>query len=120
VSARFFPTFPDLVKAWQAGDKDSVFFVLDDQWNNERYIYVEITKFEYFTEGFLEDLARSLVRFPGWGIGINGLRQGYSLKGYILVFADRLMVTGRVFKNCFDLASIIAATERNLKPNPLY
>ncbi len=88
---------------WHVADRDAIdFFVVDDQYNDERYIYVEIELPSAFTERWLRGLMRILTDYPGWGVGIEGLPQAY-----ILAFADKLMVSGRIFKKCRDLECIV-------------
>ena len=93
----------DVFTAWgKTADSDPVYFVLDDQLNHERYQYVECLNPDHFTEAWIRDLMAALVGFRGWGIGIKNIPGGY-----ILVFADRLMVTGHCFEGVNDLSSLI-------------
>lgn len=88
---------------WHVADRDALdFFVVDDQYNDERYIYVEVVRATSFTERWLCALMRTLADYPGWGVGIEGLP-----KAYILAFADKLMVTGRIFQKCRDFECIV-------------
>lgn len=80
------------------------FYVCDDQYNSERYVYVEVENARVFTEKWLQGLMRTIAEYPGWGIGIKGLRDGY-----ILVFADKLMVAGPTFGHCNDIVSVVRA-----------
>lgn len=97
------------LRTWPLGDDPCVFYVVDDQYNDERYLYVEVHDEQHFTERWLCDLAETLRQFPGWGIGICNLNLAY-----ILVFEDRLMVTGPIFEYCEDLASVVKAARRVL------
>ncbi|MBI3466578.1 MAG: hypothetical protein HY000_26490 [Planctomycetes bacterium] len=95
--------------AWPLGDDPCVFFVVDDQYNDERYIYLEVCREEQFTEHWLYNLSDALRDFPGWGIGIKNLNLAY-----ILVFEDRLMVTGPIFEECEDVPSVVRAARKVL------
>lgn len=88
---------------WQVGADDEEFFVLDDQMNDEQYIYVELTQPDVLTEAWIQAVMKTLIDFPGWGVGL-GFRAGY-----ILIFADELLVTGECFKECQDLAALVVA-----------
>jgi hypothetical protein len=77
------------------------FWVVDDMYNDERYQYLEICKPGALTEKWLLDLMRLLEKQPAWGVGI-----GFS-EGYVLVFADRLMVNGPTFKAATSLQDVI-------------
>lgn len=88
---------------WTSGDRDPIdYFVIDDQYNDERYVYVEVVRPAAFTEAWLRDLMRTLARQPGWGAGLVSFR-----KGYVLVFADRIIVTGKPFAKCRDLTDVV-------------
>ena len=88
---------------WPLGDPDPLdFFVIDDQYNHERYVYLEIVRPEAFTEQWLRDLMRTLSDHRGWGVGIMSWP-----KAYMLAFGDKLMVTGRVFEQCRDFDCVV-------------
>jgi hypothetical protein len=93
----------DLFDIWERGDPDAVYYVVDDQYNSERYQYVECDA-DYLTDAWILDLMASLVNTPSWGVGICCIPMAY-----VLIFADRIMVTGEIFKNVNDLATL---TER--------
>ncbi|HUO09932.1 MAG TPA: hypothetical protein VM008_16630 [Phycisphaerae bacterium] len=97
---------------WPLGDaRPSDYFIVDDQLNDERYIYVEIVRPGAFTVEWLRDLVHTLAEYPGWGVGmqINALKAGY-----ILAFADKLMVTGEPFVDCHDFASVVYGAQAAL------
>jgi hypothetical protein len=91
---------------WERGDKDAVYFVVDDQCNSERYQYVECTNPQYFTKEWILDLMATLREVPGWGIGIDSVPGGYAL-----LFADRIMVTGSCLENAHDLPSFVESVQ---------
>lgn len=78
------------------------YFVVDDQYNHERYVYVEVERAEAFTGEWLCELVRTMRQFPGWGVGIMAFEQAY-----VLAFADRLMVTGRIFATCSTVDCVV-------------
>ena len=93
---------------WPLGDPEPIsFFVVDDQYNHERYVYVEIVRPAAFTGEWLRKLVHTIGQFPGWGVGIMAFRQGY-----ILAFGDRLMVNGEIFAGCSDFASVVLSGQK--------
>lgn len=102
VCRKYGPVGPDDQEAGYDYD-DFVFWIVEDQYNDERYHYVEVCRPEGMTEGWLLDLATLLRRkWPDWGLGIS------IPLGYVMVFADRLMVTGRTFRRCTDVPQLVA------------
>lgn len=95
---------------WGPGDKNSVYFIVHDQYNDEMYLYMEFENPEAFTAEWLEDITGTLAKFPGWGIGVDSLR-----KGYILIYADRLLVKGPGFKNCRDIGAVIKVARKQIR-----
>ena len=77
------------------------FFVVDDQYNDERYVYVEVCRPPALTAAWLRAIMSCLGQFEGWGAGIN-----FTPDAYILAFADRLMVTGGVLAGSQNLDSV--------------
>ena len=95
---------------WPVGDPNPIdYFVVDDQYNHERYIYVEVVRPGAFTADWLLELVATMGQFAGWGVGIMAFE-----KAYILAFADRLMVTGDLFTACNDFHSIVRAGQSAL------
>jgi hypothetical protein len=95
---------------WERGDPDAVYFVVDDQYNCERYQYIECTDPQYFTAEWILDLMAALREIPGWGIGIGSIPGGYAL-----VFADRIMVIGRCFKDAHDLPTLVTSAQEAVR-----
>ena len=85
-----------------AGPEGSDYWVIDDWWNTERYVYLELPNPAAFTAQWLRDVMNALRPFPGWGVGIMAFE-----KPYILAFADKLMVTGSIFEKCSDLECVV-------------
>src|SRR5262249_47586720 len=77
---------------------DWVYFVVDDIYNSERYHYVELCRPKGVTRAWLRDVMRFLRKAPHWGICICSLSDGYAI-----LFADRIMVTGRGFEGCSNV-----------------
>jgi hypothetical protein len=97
---------------WPRGDHPEDFYVVDDQLNHDWYIYVEIETPSVFTEAWLRDLVGTLSDYPGWGVGLIAFRFAY-----ILVFADKLMVTGKIFENCHDIACVVSQAQHDFTTN---
>jgi hypothetical protein len=93
----------DLFDIWETGDPGAVYFVAEDQYNSERYQYVGCSDHpSHFTKEWILDLMAALAHLPGWRVEI-GVH-----KAYVLVFADKLMVTGRCFEDVNDLPTLIS------------
>ena len=109
--------FEEWLPLWEQGDPNAAYFVVDDQYNTERYQYVECSDPDFFTQEWIQDLMAAMQRFPGWGIGIASIPDGY-----ILVFADKVMVRGSCFDTSSDLQSVVevacnSLNNRNEKGN---
>ena len=91
---------------WERGDNEPLdYWVVDDQYNDERYLYLYAMHSAAFTEDWLRALMTTLSRWVGWGAGMQ-LRDSY-----LLVFADRLMVTGTCFRGCCDISDLVARAQ---------
>jgi len=106
---RSFEDTDEFLEAWESGDANSVYWVIDDQYNDELYQYVEICASAQFTAEWIVDIMTTLGRWPGWGIGI-ALKEGY-----VLIFADKLMVNGPCFAGAHDFLTVIAAARKSLE-----
>jgi hypothetical protein len=98
---------------WPNGDNDAVYWVIDDQLNHERYIYVQITAPRGVTQAWLASIVDALQEMPFWGVGISNIR-----RGYVIVMSTLLLVTGKPFEGCDDVASVIRAMRVNLNYPP--
>lgn len=78
------------------------FFLADDRYNEERYHYSEVYNPDAFTLDWLRDVTKKLSEFAGWGLAVKNLRGAY-----MLIFADKLMVTGAPFKGHTDVARVL-------------
>lgn len=94
----------DLIADWEYGDDDPTYFVLDDQLNDEMYLYINFIDPNGCKPQWLDDVTITLAEFDGWGIGVNGLEDGY-----LLIFSDRLLVTGGLFHSCTNSTCVIDA-----------
>ena len=84
-------------------DADPDFYVVDDMWNEvDRYVRVEPSS-NGTTPHLLRLMAQALSAYPRWAVGF-----GFA-DGYLLVFAEKLMVKGQKFRDCHDFASVAAA-----------
>jgi hypothetical protein len=93
-----------MLDTWESGDDNPIYWVVDDQYNHERYLYMDLTKPTACTVGWLEDITDTLEKFPGWGIGINSLTDGYAL-----IFARKLLLAGPGFRKCKTAAQMLEA-----------
>jgi hypothetical protein len=101
--------FPD-INVWERGDKQLGYYIIDDQYNHERYLYMELYGDDPFNPAWLASVVRTLKEFPGWRIGINHIPYGY-----ILIFGNKLMVHGEPFQKCRDAASVITVARRQIR-----
>jgi internalin A len=86
------------------------YYVIDDQYNEERYQYVEVLKSSAVSRAWLLDLMAALHKHKNWGAGIKNIGEGY-----ILAFADRLMVTGPTFQGARTLDDVVERARRALE-----
>jgi hypothetical protein len=103
------PDQPYGLRDWPRGDDPCVFYIIDDQYNYERYIYMEVEPTAPVSTEWFARLAAVLRDHPGWGIGINNVRDGYAL-----LFADRIMVTGPAFAGCRDAGAVLQSLRASL------
>src|SRR5205085_9047389 len=96
---------------WEMGDEDPIYWVVDDQYNDERYLDMEFEDPPAFTPDWLEDITATLKRFSGWGSGVDSLR-----KGNLLIFWDRLLVSAPGFRSCRVAGSVIKAGRKLIRP----
>lgn len=82
------------------------YWVVDDQYNDDRYHNMEVYEPEGWSVEWLTDLMKTLGQHEGWGVSVGGIE-----KGHLLVFADRLMVNGSTFEGCDDLEAVVAAAK---------
>ena len=101
--------FPD-INVWESGDTRPDYYIIDDQYNHERYLYMELYGDDPFNSAWLASVVGKLKDFPGWGTGINNV-----LDGYVLIFSNKIMVKGRPFQRCRDVASVIKVARRQIK-----
>ena len=94
---------------WEDGDPDPWYFIIDDQYNDERYCYAELHGDEPLNAAWLLSITTTLRRFSGWGLGINNI-----WKSYLLIFGDRLMVKGRLAK-CTTADEVVALGSKLFK-----
>lgn len=98
------------LEGWPLGDyPDPAFWVVDDQYNDERYIYLEVNERAQFTEAWVAAMMDVLREFPGWGIGVTNVR-----RGYMLIFSDKLMVNGPTFARSANAAEAVASARKHL------
>lgn len=96
------------MEGWQIGDDPCEYFIVDDQYNHEQYLYMEIYATERLSLSWLADVIATLRNYPGWGIGVTNID-----KGFLLIFSDKIMVHGPVFARCRSVDSVLKAARRN-------
>ncbi|MEQ8786112.1 MAG: hypothetical protein RIC55_07425 [Pirellulaceae bacterium] len=82
------------------------FYVPDDQYNNERYHYLQVFDPDCVTLAWLADLMNAVQEYDGWGICIPSLTQGM-----MVVFDDRIMLRGERLRRCRTPADVVAAVK---------
>ena len=92
--------------AWERGDPDEVYFIVDDQYNHERYFYAEVVTAEAFTDDWLRSVVTTLREFEGWGLAVKSVPGGY-----LLIFGDKLMVNGRLAR-CRTTTDVVTVAQR--------
>ena len=99
----------DELGSWDRGDPDPVYWLVPDQYNHERYCYAELLGDDPLTAGWLLDVTATLREFPGWGLGVGNIPGSY-----LLIFADRLLVNGRLAR-CRTAFEVVATASRLLR-----
>ncbi len=94
----------DTSEDWPVGDDDPALYVVDDQLNHERYLYLETLDSSVIGPPLVADLIDTLAGLPGWGLGVNGIRDGY-----LLLFAGFVLVHGPTFDRATDVGAVIRA-----------
>jgi hypothetical protein len=94
-------------RTWPLGDDNPTYFIVDDQANDERYLYMEVRP-QGITEAWLSDLLKTLISKPFWGVGIANIR-----RGYLLFIPPVCLASGRCFHDCDDVPSLIGAWRVN-------
>jgi hypothetical protein len=92
---------------WEIGDDDPAVYVIDDQLNYERYIYLETLDATLIGPPLVADLIATLGNLPGWGLGVNDVRDGY-----LLLFATHVLVHGPAFARANDIDAVIRVWKR--------
>jgi hypothetical protein len=97
------------VNCWEHGDPSPIYYIIDDQYNDEQYLYAELVGEEAFNAAWLAAITATLREHKGWGIGIRSFPDSY-----ILIFGNRLMVNGKLSR-CKTATEVIAKARRLLK-----
>jgi hypothetical protein len=104
-----FHLFASDPSAWEPGDADPAYFVLDDQLNHERYCYAELYGVDPFNAGWLHSVAATLQEFDGWGLGVTNIPDSY-----VLIFGTRLLVNGKL-AGCRTASDVVQTASRLLR-----
>jgi hypothetical protein len=99
----FDPQRPEFMfDQWAGGDADPWYYIVDDQYNSERYLYIELCRTEALTIEWIRSVCLALSRYPGWGMGIVNIPDAY-----VLIFDRKLMVHGEPFEECHTAVEIV-------------
>ena len=77
---------------WHISAKAPDFYIIDDQYNSERYLYLEICSPEKATASWLNDVVQFNRKFPAWGICVTNVKLGY-----MIILPPVLLVMGPAF-----------------------
>ena len=102
-------TDPSLLENWPLGDDPCIYYLIDDQYGNERYLRLEILDCNALSTLWLADLMDTLRQFPGWGVIIANIRNGS-----LTIFFDLIAVKGPVFERCNNVESVLRSACRSL------
>jgi hypothetical protein len=103
------PEFVDERGDWPNAHLQPDFFIVDDQYNDERYLYVSVCDKACFTLEWVLDLLQTLRDLPGWGVCITNVENGY-----LILFSERIMVTGKTFSCCNNLLQLVERARTSL------
>ena len=95
---------------WEAGDDDPHYYIIPDKYNDELYLYAELSGEDPFHIAWVEDVVETLRRHPGWGSGIQSLPNAY-----VLLFGDRMLVTGPGFGWWPNAMKVVEVASRLLR-----
>ncbi len=95
---------------WEPGDPNPTYHIIPDQYNNERYCYAELHGDNPFNADWLLSVTATLREYEEWGLGVNHIPNNY-----VLIFGDRLLVTGEDLSRCNTAAEVVEAVRRLLR-----
>ncbi|HWL92598.1 MAG TPA: hypothetical protein VNT79_03615 [Phycisphaerae bacterium] len=87
---------------FEPGDAKPLYLVATEQDGDNRYLSMSLTDRCGLTEDWLLEIMALLEEYPGWGVCVEGFR-----RGSLIIFADKIMVTGPRFKPCRTLAEVV-------------
>ena len=97
------------IDCWESGEPDPWYYIIDDQYNHERYCYAELYGDDSFNGDWLLSVTATLREFEGWGLGVKNIPDSY-----LLIFAERLMVHGTLSK-CKSAVEVVETGRRLLR-----
>jgi hypothetical protein len=95
---------------WESGDPNPTYYIISDQYNDERYCYAELYGDDPFNPGWLLSITETLREHEGWGLGIDNIPHGY-----LLILGNKLMVKGPKLARCKSAFEVVTAVRRLLK-----
>jgi hypothetical protein len=99
--------------AWERGDPDPTYYIIDDQYNHERYCYAELYGDDPFNAAWLLSITATLQEHEGWGLGVSNIPDSY-----VLIFGERLMVNGPRLSRCTSASEVVETVRRLFKASP--
>lgn len=94
---------------WPLGDSKPTYYVIDDQYNDDQYCYVELYGDNPFTPEWLTSIVEVMREHEGWAVSICNLPNCG-----LLIFGDRVMVNGPELAECTSAAEVLVAVKRLL------
>jgi hypothetical protein len=95
---------------WQCGDRNPAYYVLPDQFNSERYIYIELLSPVAVTVPWMRDVSRTLTGLKHWGLCVAGLPGGYAV-----IFPGVIAITGKPFKGVSSVRAFLSVLRREVQ-----
>lgn len=79
-------------RSWHLSQNSPDFYIISDQLNSERYLYLDICSPKKVTSSWLNDIVQFDAKFPAWGIGMTNVKLGY-----MIILPPVLLVMGPAF-----------------------
>jgi hypothetical protein len=93
----------------ELGSSEPDFWIESDQYNHERYIYMQIFRADVIHAEWLSSLCTSLLSLQGWAIGVSNIRDGYAV-----ILPEMMLVNGRAFQTCASIKDALQAVRRGI------
>lgn len=90
-------------------DIDEDFWVVEDQLNYERYLYMEINSPKKVTANWLNDVLQFDAKFSAWGVCVTNIKLGY-----LIILPPVLLVMGPAFAGAKTGADCLKVLQMSL------